>query len=360
MQNTNIYVVIMAGGTGTRLWPYSRKQHPKQFLDLLEEGRSLLQSTYTHMRRHAKKQHIFVVTHNEHASLVRQQLPELAPAQILCEPTRRNTAPCIAYASYKIQKANPEAVTIVTPADHHITDSQAFDAALKSAAAAAKTHDYLITLGIQPLRPDTGYGYIQFLSHPKGAIKAVKTFTEKPELALAKKFVESGEFLWNSGIFVWHVRSIITALEQYTPEIAEIFSEGMAAYYTPEEENFLKKAYSITPTISIDYGIMEKHQKVYVVPCDFVWSDLGSWEALYETLPKDKNNNVYLGSKALSYQSQGNILRSKKGKVLLIEGLNDYLVADFDDVLIICNRKNEAQFRKFVQDVKNKKGSKYV
>ena len=356
----SIYAVIMAGGAGTRLWPYSRQKHPKQFLDLLGEGRSLLQATYAHMRRHVDKSRVFVVTQDEHAHLVRAQLPELAPSQVLCEPASRNTAPCIAYASYKIQKQSPKAVTIVTPADHHITDKNAFDRAISAAVSAAGDGDCLLTLGIQPSRPDTGYGYIQFLPQSKAEIKAVKTFTEKPERALAEKFVESGDFLWNAGIFVWHVRAIVEALELYTPEIAEIFREGTPTYYTPQEESFLQKAYSVAPTLSIDYGIMEKHKKVYVVPCEFAWSDLGSWEALYKELKKDKKNNAHLTNKALLYNSEGNMLCVKRKKVLLIEGLKDYLVADFDDALIICPRKNEAQFRRFVQDVKAQKGDQYV
>ena len=359
MQSANTYAVIMAGGAGTRLWPHSRQHHPKQFLDLLGVGCSLLQSTYTHIRRQVKKENIFVVTHKEHAHLARAQLAELSPSQILCEPVRRNTAPCIAYASYRIRKKDPSAVTIVTPADHYITDTSAFDKVLSLSVSAALEENCLLTLGIQPLQPHTGYGYIQFLES-LSPIKEVKTFTEKPERSLAEKFVESGEFLWNTGVFVWHVNTIIEAMEKYTPEIAEIFSEGISYYHTPQEEAFLQKAYAVAPTLSIDYGIMEKHKKVYVVPCKFDWSDLGSWEALYEVLPKDKNENVCIGNTALTYNSKGNILRVKKKKVLLIEGINDYLIADFDDALIICHRKNEAQFRQFIQDVKSKKGEKYV
>ena len=359
MQSASTYAVIMAGGVGTRLWPQSRQQYPKQFLDILGLGYSLLQSTYAHMRRHVKKANLLVVTHEEHAHLVRSQLPELSPSQILCEPTRRNTAPCIAYASYRIRVRDPSAVTIVTPADHYITDNTAFDEAISLAVSAASVDNCLLTLGIQPLCPNTGYGYIQFLKG-EDPIKVVKTFTEKPELSLAEKFVESGEFLWNTGIFVWHVSTIVEALEKYTPGIAEIFSEGIPHYHTSQEESFLKKAYSIAPTLSIDYGIMEKHEKVYVVPCKFNWSDLGSWEALYEILLKDQNRNVCIGSNALTYNSKGNILRVKKEKVLLIEGLNDYLVADFDDALVICRRDSETKFRQFIQDVKTKRGKKYV
>ena len=360
MKDRHVYAIIMAGGIGTRLWPYSRQAHPKQFLDLLGHGYSLLQSTYRHILRQIDKEHVFVITHEEHADLVSSQLPELSPTHVLCEPARRNTAPCIAYASYRIQTRDPQAVTIVVPADHHITATEKFDEALSVAVSAARREACLVTLGIKPIRADTAYGYIQFLPHPEGPVKKVKTFTEKPELKLAQKFIESGDFLWNAGIFAWHVTTIIDALESHAPQIAEIFSEGASMYYTAAEEEFLQKAYSIAPTISIDYAIMEKYKKVYVVPCEFAWSDLGSWEALYETLPKDKNDNAHLGSEALTYQSKGNLLCVKKDKLLLIEGLDNFLVADFDDVLVICNRKNEAQFRQFVQEVKNKKGDKYI
>ena len=288
MSSPNVYAVIMAGGTGTRLWPYSRQRHPKQFLDLLGLGYSLLQGTYMHIRRQIDKDRVFVVTHEEHADLVRHQLPELSDDHVLSEPMRRNTAPCIAYISYRMQKQDPTAVTVVMPADHYVTDKEGFDTALDTALSSALEDDRIVTLGIRPTRPDTAYGYIQFLDSSEGELKKVKTFTEKPEASLAKKFVKSGDFLWNTGIFVWKIETIMRALEQYAPEIAEIFREGHSSYHTSSEGSFLQHAYSIAPTISIDYAIMEKYKSVYVVPCNFEWSDLGSLGSTLRHTPQGR------------------------------------------------------------------------
>ena len=354
----DVYAIIMAGGAGTRLWPYSRAKHPKQFLDPVGRGCSLLQATYVHMRRHAERANILVVTHANYAELVQEQLPELQSDQILAEPMRRNTAPCIAYASYKIKKKCHQARLIVATADSCIIDGDAFSEALRAALDAATGHDRLVTLGITPSRPETGYGYIQFLDEgeEQGAVKKVKTFTEKPERVLAEKFVESGDFLWNTGIFVWEMRTILRALDKYIPEISEVFKEGLPMYGTDEEPAFLQKAYAIVPNKSIDHAVLELHHNVHVVPCQFAWSDLGSWEALYAIMPKDGNQNVCIGESAVTYDSSGNLLRTKTKKVILTSGLKDYIVADFEDILVICPRENEAQFRTFVQDMKDKKG----
>ena len=359
-----LYAVIMAGGLGTRLWPYSRAQCPKQFLDILGNDKSLLQLNYAHARRHVPLINIFVVTHEDQQALVQAHLPSLPITQILCEPLRRNTAPCIAYAANRIQARDPKAIMIVMPSDHYIPDNEAFDAAIKQAIQAAEG-DYLVTLGIHPTHPDTGYGYIQFVDLPAQEtpfLKKVKTFTEKPALAFAQKFLESGDFLWNAGIFIWRTDAILRALQTHIPVLYEVFAEGEKQYNTSHEATFLSKAYAMIPTISIDYAVLEKHEDVLVVPCHFKWSDVGSWQALYDICKTEPQANVTLhNTQLMPYHSTNNLIYTHaKKKVVLIEGLEDYLVADFEDVLIICNKSQSTAFRKYVEDMRLKKGHDYV
>ena len=355
---SDIYLVIMAGGVGSRFWPYSRNAKPKQFIDVLGNGKSLLQMTYQRFLRTTTKDNILVVTNDIYADLVREQLPELNPEHILTEPARRNTAPCIAYAAYKIRKKNPDAVMVVTPADHAIFQEDNFTNVIKTATDAAKGTNKLLTVGITPNRPETGYGYIQYLENDS-EVKKVKTFTEKPELPLAKKFLESGDFVWNAGIFVWSIAAIIESFESSLPDIAETFANGDDSYYTKDESAFIKKVYPQCENISIDYGILEKSKNVFVVQGTFDWSDLGSWNSLHEIREKDSNDNVVDGD-AIMGECHNNIIKSETNRVLVLDHLDGYLVGDFDDVLIICKKDQDAQFREYVAEVKRKKGDKYL
>ena len=353
--NSNLFVVLMAGGVGTRFWPYSRNARPKQFLDVLGTGKTLLQSTYERFLPLCPKENIFVVTNEEHGTLTQQQLPELHPSQILVEPLRKNTGPCIAYASHKILSKNPQAVIAVSPSDHLILNEAEFQNTIARAADYAKTQDNLITIGIKPTRPETGYGYIQFIEN-KSAFKKVKTFTEKPELALAKTFLESGDFVWNAGIFIWGVRAILDAFAKHLPEMAEIFDELAPQLNTPREKEALLQTYSQCKSISIDYGIMEKANNVYVGASTFDWSDLGSWASLHDVSSKDVNNNL-VNADALVYETRNCVIKGPKDKLIVAQGLNGYLVGVFDNVVIVCEKDKEEQFRKFVNDVKTKPNS---
>ena len=357
--NKNLYVVLMAGGIGTRFWPYSRNSKPKQFLDVLGTGKTLLQSTYDRFLPICQKENIFVVTSDEHRAITQEQLSELSADQILTEPMRKNTAACIAYASHKIAKRNSEAVIVVSPADHLILSEVEFQQTIVKAAEHAKGQDKLITLGIKPSRPETGFGYIQFLD-VKSPLKKVKTFTEKPELALAKKFIESGDFLWNSGIFIWGVQAIMGAMKKNMNEMAEIFEEAAPKMFTDGEKQAIGAAYLQCKNISIDYGVLEKADNVYVWPSDFSWSDLGSWGSLYDISPKDSNNNV-ISSDALVYDTRNTIIKGQGDKLIVVQGLNGYLVGAFDNVVIVCEKDKEELFRRFVSDLKSKpNGSGYL
>ncbi len=351
----NLFVVLMAGGVGVRFWPYSRNEKPKQFLDVLGVGKTLLQITYERFLPICSPEHIYVVTHEEHAHLVREQLPQLKNEQILAEPMRKNTAACIAYASYSIRQRQSDAVIVASPADHLIMKETEFQHVLSKAIDQASDQDKLITLGITPTRPETGYGYIQFLPDKK-FIKKVKTFTEKPQLALAKKFLESGDFVWNSGIFVWGVKAIIRALEEHMPEMAEAFEESSKAFGSREEPAVLAEAYAQCKSISIDYAVMEKATNVYVCQASFTWSDLGSWASIHDISAKDKENNMISG-RVLAYDSRNSIIRaSSPDKLFVVQGLNGYLVGEFGNVIIVCEKDREDLFRQFVNDVKALKG----
>ncbi len=340
----------MAGGVGVRFWPYSRNTKPKQFLDVLGTGRTLIQSTLDRFLPLCPVENIYVVTHEEHAELVRQQLPQLSNDQILAEPMRKNTAACIAYASHKIALKNKDAVIVVSPADHLILKESEFQEIIKKASDQAKAQDKLITLGITPTRPETGYGYIQFHTE-KSFAKKVKTFTEKPELSLAKKFIESGDFVWNSGIFIWGVQAILDAFQNYLPEMSEAFEEIKLTFGTDEEKNAILGTYGQCKNISIDYGIMEKAKNVYVCLGNFSWSDLGSWSSIHEISPKDENNNV-VNANALVYESRNCIIKGSNDKLIVTQGLNGYLVGEFGNVFIVCEKDKEEQFRRFVNDLK--------
>jgi len=347
------YIVIMAGGIGSRFWPYSRNNRPKQFLDILGTGRTLLQMTYDRFVRISDKSQFFVVTNNKYENLVKEQLPDIPESQILTEPLRRNTATCIAYASYRIMNENPDAKIIVTPADHLIIQEDNFFKTMEIAVNAADTEERLITLGIRPNRPETGYGYIQYISNQGNPVKKVKTFTEKPNSKLAKAFIESGDFVWNSGMFVWKVKSIIRAYEKYMPDVSEVFEEGKDHFTHESEDVFIKKAYSLVKNISIDYGIMEKADEVYVVLGEFGWSDLGSWSSLHEVHEKDSENNV-IEANALLYDTKNCFIKVSPQKLVVVEGLDNYLINETENVLIICKLDGDKKFREFVNAAKAK------
>lgn len=351
----------MAGGIGSRFWPMSRNSFPKQFLDILGTGRTLLQATYDRFKRVCPPENIFIVTHYRYRNTVLEQLPQVNASQIIGEPQRRNTAPCVAYASYKISRLNPDANIVVAPSDHIILKEEAFVESIMHGLEFTGKNDCLLTLGIKPNRPDTGYGYIQFVDDgKKDRIKKVKTFTEKPNLEMAKFFLQSGEFVWNSGIFLWNFNSIRNALKQFLPEHDALFSEGMEVYNTPAEEEFIQKAYEHVTNISIDFGVMEKAKNVYVMAADFGWSDLGTWGSLFEHIPKDANQNALVGKHIMMYDSRNCIVHVPKDKLVVLQGLDDYIVVESNDVLLVCRKEDEQQIRQFVNDVKMQKSEKFV
>lgn len=357
--NGNNYVVIMAGGIGSRFWPYSRNDYPKQFLDVMGVGRSLLQLTFDRFSKICSKENIYIVSNEKYAGLIKEQIPGLADYQILLEPDRRNTAPCIAYAAYKIAQRDPKANMVVTPADHAIFMEDVFQETIHSALEASKNSDKLITIGIKPTRPETGYGYIQYIHDEQDIVKKVKTFTEKPQMELARKFLESGDFVWNAGIFIWRADTIIRSFEKHLPDVAELFSSMSDAYFSGKEKERIENAYSVTKSISIDYGVMEKADNVYVVEGNFGWSDLGSWDSLHEIRNKNGDQNV-IDANAIIYDSSNCLVMGGKEKLIVIQGLEGYLVADCEDVLLICKKDDEKKFRSFVNDVKNEKGEKFI
>ncbi|HXB11058.1 MAG TPA: mannose-1-phosphate guanylyltransferase [Bacteroidia bacterium] len=359
------YCVIMAGGVGSRFWPMSRTSHPKQFIDVLGIGRSLLQQTYDrYIGKLCPAENIIVVTNVAYKELVKKQLPDIPEENILCEPLRKNTAPCIAYAAYKIAKKDPKAVMVVAPSDHLILKEKTFVKAIRACYQKAQSEDCLITLGIRPMRPDTGYGYIQYIESPvkekDPRIKQVKTFTEKPDLEMAQFFLQSGDFLWNSGIFIWSAASIIKALEKHLPDEATLFSNGTDSYYTSSEKKYIDKVYEQCKSISVDYGVMEKADNAYVRSSAIGWSDLGTWGSLYQHMEKDKNKNAVVGKNVMLFQSTGCIVHVPKNKLVVMEGLEDYIVVEAEDILLICKKQDEQQIRNFVNEVKARKGEKFV
>ncbi len=354
----------MAGGVGSRFWPMSRTSHPKQFMDILGTGKTLLQQTYSRFLRLCPKENIFIVTNDSYVDLVKSQIKGISQNNILSEPARKNTAPCVAYACYKIAQLNPDAITVIAPSDHLITKEDTFVKAIKACFAKATSEDCLVTLGIRPSRPDTGYGYIQFVEsevkEKDKRIKKVKTFTEKPELEMAKFFLQSGDFLWNSGIFVWSVKSVIKAFETYAPDMDSIFKEGNDKYNTPKEEAFIAEAYSTCKNVSIDIALMEKAENVYVRSSIIGWSDLGTWGSLYDHIKHDANNNAVVGKNVMLYDSKNCIVNVAKDKLVVMQGLEDYIVVESDGILLICKKEDEQQIRTFVNDVKVNKGEKFV
>ncbi len=347
MMNNNNYCLIMGGGIGSRFWPYSRQEHPKQFLDFFGTGRTLIQQTFDRYRKIVPLENIFVGTNEAYKELIHEQIPELDESQILWEPIRRGTAPCIAWASYHIRKLNPNANIVVAPADHLILKEDEFREAIWKGLEFVAQSPRLLTLGIKSSRPETGYGYIQIEDEVQGDFYKVKTFVEKPELEFAKLFVESDEFYWNSGIFLWNVDTILRAFEEYMPEV-------YGKLMNPDED------FTNCPNISIDYGIMEKASNVFVQLCDFGWADLGTWGALYEVAPKDEHHNVAVNGNTLMYNCRNDIVVMPEGQLAVIQDLDGYLVAMRNNVLLVCKKDDENAIRKFVNDVQIKLGDEFV
>lgn len=363
--NKNNYCVIMAGGIGSRFWPLSKTKKPKQFLDILGTGKTLLQQTCERIQEIIPIENILVVTNEDYCDLVLEQLPLLKPEQVLLEPLRRNTAPCIAYANYKLKELNPDAKVLVAPSDHVILKEKDFLEVVRKGLQFVTDNDCLLTLGIQPNRPETGYGYIQ-INGEKGAIelnncfRKVKTFTEKPDLKMAELFIESGDFFWNSGMFFWSLKTIMNSFEKLLPEVDNLFKEGIGKYNTGDERHFISESYPNCRNISIDYGIMEKADNVYVLCSDFGWSDLGTWGSLYDKLEKNKEKNSVIGKNVFTYESKNCLINIPDEKLVVIQGLNDYIVVESENILLICSKKDEQKIKQYVNDVKLEKGDEYI
>ncbi len=356
-KGNSCYCVIMAGGIGSRFWPLSRKERPKQFIDILGTGKTFIRQTYERFLPLVPPENFLVVTSDQYKKLVLEELPELKEEQVLCEPVRRNTAPCIAYAAHRIAATAPQATMIVAPSDHLITNEHEFIRILKEAVEFTEKNDVLMTIGIKPNRPETGYGYIQINNNDSGnPIYKVKTFTEKPNEELAKLFVESGEFFWNSGIFIWSLDSIIHAFEKHIPEIDTIFEEGADIYCTEKEQEYINSVYPECRNISIDYGIMEHAENVYVYCADFGWSDVGTWRSLFIHSKKDENNNAVVTGKTHLVNTSNCLIKLAGNKSAIIEGLDNYIIADSGDILLICNRDKEQEIRNYSEQIEIQEG----
>lgn len=359
----NHYCVIMAGGVGSRFWPLSRNSKPKQFLDILGTGRTFIQQTFDRFAKIIPIENIMVVTSSIYKDLVLEQLPQIDASQILLEPFRRNTAPCVAFANYKILQQNPNAVIVVAPADHLILNEEEFNQVILKGLQFAESNNALTTIGIKPNRPETGYGYIQInssVSAPVAGIRKVKTFTEKPNLEMAKVFLSSGEFHWNSGIFIWSLKSIMDSFKEFLPEVDNLFSEGIGNYNTPAEDEFIRQVYSDCKSISLDYGILEKAENVFVILADFGWSDLGTWGSLFLNTTRDTNGNSIGGANVLSYGLKDCIVRVPEDKLVVLQGLEDYIVVESDNILLVCKKGDEQEIKTFVSDVLIEKGEKFT
>ena len=349
--HTNSYCVIMSGGVGSRFWPYSREAKPKQFLDIFATGRSLLQMTYDRFAKVIPKENFVIVTNAAYRDLILEQLPELKADQILLEPMRRNTAPCIGWATYHIQAKNPNANILVTPADHLILQEDIFDEAIRRSLDYVENHPQLVTLGIRPSRPETGYGYIQVSDIREDNFVQVKTFTEKPNRDMAQVFYESGEFLWNSGMFAWNVKTIHAAFDEHLPALTSVLNEATGHYATSREQELVSSLFPQCPNISIDYAVLEKAHNVMVLPVDFGWADLGTWGSLYELKKEEDEANVALHTEALFYEAKGNIVSmdgEASEQLVVVQGIDDCIVAHSEGVLLICKRDQEQRIKEFI------------
>lgn len=359
--NKNNYVAIMAGGIGSRFWPKSRTKFPKQFLDILGTGKTLIQSTFERYSQIVPKENIFVITSDIYTQIVADQLPEIPKENIVAEPFRKNTAPCIAYIAFKIYQQNPDAVMIAAPADNHVPDIENFKSVMDKALDFVSHINALVTIGVRPTHPNTGYGYIQHetLEAAPGVYK-VKTFTEKPNLDLAKVFIKSGDFLWNSGIFTWKCKTIITAFENHLPEIFELFHSEAEQLNNTKETKAIEKIYSQCPSISIDFGIMEKAKNVYIIPSSFEWSDLGTWNSVHANMEKDYFDNAVVGDNVMIFDTHNSVIQAPDKKLVLVQGMEDYIIIDTKDVLMICKKEKEQEIKDYVSEIKRTKGDKYL
>ncbi len=352
MKNKNYYAILMAGGVGSRFWPISTSAFPKQFHDMLGTGDTLIQKTFSRLSNLIPKENIFILTNEKYNDLVLEQLPEVTQRQVVLEPEMRNTAPCILYASLKIQKENPDAVMIVAPSDHWIENEESFVSNVQTAFNFCQQNDALMTLGIPPTFPNTGYGYIETNKGDTNEIKKVLQFREKPNYETAKQFISQGNFLWNAGIFMWSAKSVIAAFQKHQPTLFNLFQKGISTYNTDAEDDFIQNNYAKSENISIDYAILENAKNVYVSKATFDWNDLGTWGSLYDKLDKDNNNNAIVNASVLAQDAKGNMIRSQKGKLVVIDGLQDYIIVDKQDVLLIYPKSKEQDIKQIVTKVK--------
>ena len=361
MSSKHNYVAIMAGGIGSRFWPMSRTNHPKQFLDILNTGKTLIQQTYDRYKKLVPEENIFIITAAEYVSIVKKQLPQVAEENILGEPSRKNTAPCIAYISFKLLQKDPHANLVVAPADHLVLETEEFIKTAKKGLDFVNHINAFVTLGIKPTYPNTGYGYIQ---HETAAaapdIFKVKTFIEKPNAELAKTFIASGDFLWNAGIFISKVKNNIAAFEKYLPEMYEVFATEKEKFNTREEAAAIEEIYPQCTNISIDFGIMEKADNVYIIPSAFGWSDLGTWNSAWENMEKDYLGNAAGGKNIMIMDATRCMVHAPDNKLLVLQGLDDFIIVDTKDALLICKREKEQEIKEFVAEVKRNKGDKYL
>ena len=360
MNHRHTYVAIMAGGIGSRFWPASRTGRPKQFLDILGVGKSLIRLTFERFLKLTTADRIYVVTNGQYRDLVKEHLPEISDNQILCEPSRNNTAPCVAYTSFKLHQIDPEANFVVAPSDHIILDEAAFVGYLEKALAFTAREDALVTLGIQPTRPDTGYGYIKFEQEQIDGVHRVRQFTEKPQLDKARAFVAGGDYLWNAGIFVWRASSILDAFHRHAREIYDILAPGRDEYNTAGEQAFVDAHYPLTPSISIDYAIMEKAANVYTIPSSFGWSDLGTWASLHAESEKDAHGNVINGNPVLAFDTADCLVRTPAGKLVVLKDLHDFIVVDEGDVLLIFPKSKEQEIKQVTQQIERELGDRFL
>ncbi|BAO74834.1 mannose-1-phosphate guanylyltransferase [Winogradskyella sp. PG-2] len=359
MKNKNYYAILMAGGVGSRFWPVSTQDFPKQFHDMLGTGSTLIQKTFNRLANLIPEENIFILTNERYNDLVFEQLPMVTKRQVVLEPAMRNTAPCILYASLKIQKENEDAVMIVAPSDHWIEDEQAFSDNVKTAFDYCASNDALMTLGITPSFPNTGYGYIEYDKSANAEIKSVNQFREKPDYETARSFISQGNFLWNAGIFMWSAKSVIAAFKNNQPELFRLFVNGYQVYNTEFEEDFIRDNYGKAENISVDYALMEKSDNVFVIPAIFDWNDLGTWGSLYDKLDKDDDGNAVVNARTLTEDASGNMIRTKGDKIVVLDGLNDYIIVDKDEVLLIFPKTKEQDIKKVLQKVKANFGEEY-
>ncbi|QCW98926.1 mannose-1-phosphate guanylyltransferase [Aggregatimonas sangjinii] len=357
--NKNYYAVLMAGGVGSRFWPISTSHYPKQFHDMLGTGDTLIQRTFMRLNKFVPTENILILTNERYNDLVLKQLPLVKQEQVVLEPAMRNTAPCILYAALKIQKMNPDGVMIVAPSDHWIEDEDAFAKDVITCFDKCEKQAVLCTLGIKPSFPNTGFGYIEFEKENSEGLKKVHQFREKPNYETAQRFLAQGNFLWNAGIFMWSVKTIVNAFQSYQPEQYSLFEQGVSCYNTDEESDFIKENYSKAENISIDYAILENSKSIFVLPATFDWNDLGTWGSLYDKLDKDENSNAIVNSKVVAQDASGNMIRSPKGKIVVVDGLKDYIIVDKEEVLLIYPKSKEQDIKQVLNKVKDSFGEQY-